>query len=128
VWDQNAPWDRLGHTSTANKLFLGPAGAAPDEAQNWLLVSTDVNGDTYNGSPMVDGPFQGFYANFNAASILPPGTDPGAGGGNVIVDPVPNSQPDTKLGDRKLPTLSLNIPGLLMFVLTLLGLRHIRKK
>jgi hypothetical protein len=31
----------------------------------WDLMSTDANGDGTNGLPMIDGPFPGFYANFN---------------------------------------------------------------
>jgi len=72
VYDINAPWnDPTGQGDQLNDLWDGPAGVAPSVTINWGLVSTDVNGDGKIGSPMVDGPFVGFYANFN--------DNPGAG-------------------------------------------------
>ncbi|MDX2505599.1 MAG: hypothetical protein QNL62_14130, partial [Gammaproteobacteria bacterium] len=66
-------------TSTINDLWLGATGVAPAVDTSWRLVSTDVNGDGNNGSPMIDGPFNGYYANFNykpagAGESLPPYT------------------------------------------------------
>ncbi|MDH5710884.1 MAG: cadherin-like domain-containing protein, partial [Gammaproteobacteria bacterium] len=78
VYDKNAVWnDPTGQGDQVNDLWTGPAGASPDPLAPWGLVSRDVNGDGINGSPMVDGPFVGFYANFNdapsgTAAALPP--------------------------------------------------------
>ncbi|RDH86150.1 MAG: hypothetical protein DIZ80_01390 [endosymbiont of Galathealinum brachiosum] len=67
VWEQNAVWnDPDGSASPVNNLFDGVSGEAPDPATTWKLVSIDHNADGFVGSPMVDGPFIGFYANFNA--------------------------------------------------------------
>lgn len=122
VWSQNAAWDRLGAGGTKNALFLGAAGAAPDLATSWVLVSTDVNGDGVVGSPMVDGPFEGFYANFNAIAILPPGTVIGPAD-DVAVDAVAHSQQDTELGDSLLA--SMNLLGLFASLLILVRLRQV---
>ena len=72
VWDQNAAWnDSTGQGDAYNDLWMGFAGIAPDPTTRWSLVSSDVNGDGINGLPMVDGPFTGFYANFNLGAALP---------------------------------------------------------
>ena len=72
VWDRDAVWiDPDGSTTTKNNLFDGVSGAAPDVTATWKLVSTDFDADGINGSPMVDGPFIGFFANFN---VGPSGT------------------------------------------------------
>jgi len=113
VWDIDAVWDQHGDADPKNQLYNGLAGLAPDPATTWKLVSTDVNGDGVNSSPMVDGPFQGFYANFNAgpgATAPPP-------------EPYTGTAPDTKLSAG----LSLNIWGLFAGLLTLLGLRRLGK-
>ena len=72
VWDQNAAWtDPDGPCNNPflctkiNDLYLGPAGPSPDSTANWLLISTDDDGDGFNGIPMPDGTFTGFNANFN---------------------------------------------------------------
>lgn len=65
VWDIDSVWNDHGDTAPKNRLWSGAAGTAPDPASIWQLVSRDVNGDGINGSPMVDGPFTGFYAIFN---------------------------------------------------------------
>lgn len=116
VWNQNAQWDRLGNTGNTNKLFLGAAGVTPAEDANWELVSTDVNGDTMNGAPMVDGPFQGFYANFN--------NQPDKSGSPA--EPYTGTAQDTKLGSSLLA--SMNIIGLFISVMMLIGLRQLNRK
>jgi len=85
VWDVNGVWDTYGATFPINALWTGPAGVAPDPATTWKLVSRDVNGDLINGAPMIDGPFQGFYANFNAGPDLYLDTD-----GDDITDNLDN--------------------------------------
>ena len=75
VYEKDGVWDRHGATGLVNKLWDGAAGEAPDPDTSWRLVSRDVNGDNFNGNPMVDGPFIGYYANFNdtpGASAPPP--------------------------------------------------------
>lgn len=116
VWDQNAVWDRHGQTGETNKLHLGPAGVTPAEDATWVLVSTDINGDDINGSPMVDGPFQGFYANFN--------NKPDQAGGDP--EPFVNTQQDTTLGSG--PLASLNVFGLIISLTILVGLRLISRR
>lgn len=125
IWSIDAAWDRLGATGTKNALFSGAAGPAPDLATAWALVSTDVNGDAVNGSPMVDGPFKDFYANFNALAIFPPGTVIGPPPASNV-PAVPHSQQDTTLGDSLLA--SVNVFGLLLGLLVLLRLRQISVK
>ena len=108
VWDENAVWDNYHDTPPKNELFTGPAGVAPDPTTTWELVSIDVNGDGIHGSPMIDGPFINFYANFNntpAASAAPP-------------PPIDTVAPDTSLGAS-----SLNIWGLIVGMFALMGLR-----
>ena len=89
VWNKDAVWDDPdGVDGPTNNLFTGDAGLAPDPTTTWKLVSTDVDGDGINGSPMVDGPFIGFSANFNAgpgATAAPP-------------PPITTTVVDTKLG------------------------------
>lgn len=117
VWERNGVWDRAGATGNENKLFLGPAGATPAEDAVWELVSVDANGDGINGAPMVDGPFQGFYANFNNKP------DRGSNDGpNVIV----MEQGDTELGDSLLASIDIYL--LLSGVLSILGLRRLRAR
>ena len=66
VWKRDAVWiDPDGDISPKNQLFDGISGEAPDVATLWKLVSTDFDSDGINGSPMVDGPFINFFANFN---------------------------------------------------------------
>lgn len=116
VWNQNTSWDRLGQTGDNNKLWLGTAGLPPAEDANWELVSSDVNGDDINGSPMVDGPFVQFYANFNnkpdKAGILPA--------------PYTGTAQDTKLGSGILA--SMNVMGLFASLMLLVGFRHYSRK
>jgi len=115
VWDKNAQWNRHGKTGNANKLFLGAAGVTPAEDANWELVSTDINGDNINSSPMVDGPFVGFYANFNnkpdKANTPPP--------------PYTGTASATKLDSS---ILSLNFAFLFTSLLLMLGLRKFNQK
>jgi len=79
-WEENGVWnDPDGPTSGSNNLWLGAKGIAPAVDTTWRLVSTDVNGDGINGTPMLDGPFIDNYANFNykpagAGESLPPYT------------------------------------------------------
>ncbi len=116
VWDQNKQWDRLGNTGEVNKLWLGTAGLPPAEDANWELVSTDVDGDGINGSPMVDGPFVDFSANFN--------NKPDKAG--IPPEPFVNTQQDTELGSGILA--SMNIVALFASLMMLVGLRHIGRK
>jgi len=93
VWEQNAIWnDPDGQASPVNNLFQGEAGTPHDVTQPWKLVSTDLNADGINGSPMVDGPFIGFYANFNA------GGSPADSDGDEIFDGVDNCPLDYNPG------------------------------
>ena len=76
VWSRNAAWNRnplnldpapkLG----VNDVFTGPAWGGPDGVTvnmntTWKFVSTDPDGDGFNGVKMVDGPFEKYIANFN---------------------------------------------------------------
>ena len=115
VWEPSGVWDRHGQTGVFNQLWDGSAGVAPDPDGTWELVSTDVNGDDINGAPMIDGPFQGLYANFSF----------GPSGQGEEKPPFVNTQPDTKIDDN---VFSMNIAGLLASLMMLLGLRHIGRK
>ena len=116
VWDKDGVWDQHGDVNPKNQLHNGQAGSAPDPTTTWKLVSTDVNGDGVNASPMVDGPFQGFYANFNA----------GPGASAPPTQPYAGSASDTALGGSVLASLS--ILGMFTGLLTLIGLRRLGKK
>jgi len=116
VWDVDGVWDAHGATDPTNKLWDGQAGLPPDPTTTWKLVSTDVNGDNKNGAPMVDGPFQDFYANFNA----------GPAGTTEPVPPYQGTAPETEIGDSVLA--SINLWGLFAGLITLLGLRLTSKK
>ena len=123
VWDKNAAWDRLGKTGEANKLYNGLAGLPAHQDAIFELVSTDVTGfttpegmlmptgDGFNGAPMVDGPFEKFYANF---SYKP---DRGA-----KVEVLEIRQGDTELGGSSLA--SLDLYALFIGMVSLLGLRR----
>jgi len=80
VWDLNAIWafgPNDGNTKSiletqdsncngiGKKADLGSPECAAFFATEWLFASTDDNGDGIPGTPMVDGPFRGFNANFN---------------------------------------------------------------
>ncbi len=78
-------------------------------------MSTDLNGDLVNGTPMVDGPFQGFYANFNA----------GPGGTAPPPEPYTGTAPDTKIGTG---LASISVWGLSAGLLTFFGFRRFSKK
>ncbi|MFK5948349.1 MAG: hypothetical protein QM500_06230, partial [Methylococcales bacterium] len=113
VWKQDDLWEDLdGDASAKNNLFSGSAGSAPDPTKPWKLVSTDHNADSVNGSPMVDGPFIGFYANFNAGP-----------GGTTVVLPITTETKDTKLGSG-----SVGIGTLLVSLFSLLGFGLRRKR
>ena len=102
VWNRNDVWaDADGVSNVKNNLFAGDAGSAPVPASIWKLVSTDLNDDGINGSLMVDGPFIGFYANFNAAPSLVQGpTDPLDADGDGVEDLTDNC-PNTFNPDQK---------------------------
>ena len=73
VWNQNDLWaDPDGSSSPVNDLWLGQNGDAPDPSLIWQLVSTDANGDGFNGISFVDGPFNGFSPNFNFGQVPVP--------------------------------------------------------
>lgn len=114
VWDRDAVWDDFGDTAPRNAVFLGN-GVPPDVTKPWKLVSTtqfsDGNG-TVHGSPMIDGPFQGFYANFNA----------GPGGVGAGLPPIATKSPNTKLGSSSMSLWSM-FAGLLF----LIGLRKVNR-
>jgi len=117
VWAQNAVWDRLGKTGgTQNRIYLGETGVPPAEDATWALISTDINGDGFNGAPMVDGPFQGYYANFSYK--------PGSSGAGI--EPFVNTQQDTELGSSLLA--SFNVYLLILGIFSLLGIRRIYSK
>lgn len=104
VWNRNDVWaDPDGTASLKNNLWQGAAGLAPALDANWELVSTDANGDSVNGSPMIDGPFNGYYANFNSkpdkTATCDDGTDPPC---TVVVQ-----ADDTPLGNGSLNWLTL---------------------
>ncbi|MCK5643738.1 MAG: hypothetical protein KAJ19_23255, partial [Gammaproteobacteria bacterium] len=113
VYDFNQAWaDATGQGDATGDLHTGAAGAAPDPTTTWKLVSTDFNGDGVNGTPMVDGPFIGFYANFNAGPAVYAGEQP----------PITTETVDTKLGGG---TLSL---AALLGMLPLISLFRRRNK
>lgn len=56
-------WNK--HSTFAGPLWTGCCGASSNAANVWDLASVDGNGDNVPGTPMVDGPFLGFNANFN---------------------------------------------------------------
>jgi len=112
VWDVNGVWeDADGQSvldppeSPKNDLELGGGGTPPDPLTIWELVSRDVNGDGVNGSPMVDGPFIGYYSNFS---------DGPAGSGAAKL-PITGTASDTRLGGGALGLVSLL--GLLSIVI-----------
>ena len=112
VWRENFVWnDPDGDATEKNNLFLGDAGSAPDVTQPWFLASIDVNGDGINGMPMVDGPFIGFYANFNAGP-----------GGTTVVVPFEGTADNTLLGGG-----SMSLGALLTSLVSLLGFGLFRK-
>jgi hypothetical protein len=57
VWNANAVFG-------PSPMWTG-SGACNNASQVWDLMSTDADGDGKNGAVMIDGPFQGFSANFN---------------------------------------------------------------
>ena len=68
VWNQHAQW-QSGPGST-NGLWTGPAWGGPagymvNPATTWTFASTPGTGNGIDGTPMVNGPFTGFSANFN---------------------------------------------------------------
>jgi hypothetical protein len=117
VWDVGGVWDTYGATAPVNSLWTGNAGDAPDPTTTWKLVSRDINADSINGSPMVDGPFQGFYANFNA----------GPGGTAPPLEPYTGTAPDTKLGGSLFAS-PMNPWVLIAVLTTLFGVRRFSKK
>jgi hypothetical protein len=79
-------------------------------------VSTDANGDGVVGSPMVDGPFQGFYANFNSS---PGATAPPQ-------EPYTGTAKDTKIGSGLFAS-PMNPWVLITVFMTLFGVRRFRR-
>ena len=72
VWDRDSVWaDADGQNSPVNNLWTGAAGVSPDPFLPWQLVSTDADSDGFNGITMIDGPFQGFSANYNFNRVVP---------------------------------------------------------
>lgn len=76
VWDKDGIWS-YENTFWQGFAITDPSGDPPFSGTTWELVSTDVNGDGIPGAPMIDGPFTGFYANFNSGpeSTLSPDID-----------------------------------------------------
>ncbi len=126
VWDKNGVWNMHGSTNNVNKLWAGQAGENPDPTTTWKLVSAStghsIKGTLINGTPMVDGPFQAFYANFNAG---PAGTVPAP-------PPYVGTAPVTKISNSgfagKSGLASLSFFGLFAALATLFGLRRLGKK
>ena len=113
VWDASGTgvwYDPDGDLSAANNLFVGRAGLAPDLDTTWKLVSIDLDNDGFNGTKMVDGPFDGFYANFNA----------GPASVGVEAPPIKMTAPDSKLEDAAVGSLGLGgllcLPSLVSFI------------
>jgi hypothetical protein len=65
VWTPNAVFG-------PSPLAAGGTGICGTNPANkvWDWMSSDWNGDGFNGYPMVDGPFTGFNANFNVMGIV----------------------------------------------------------
>ncbi|VAW52040.1 hypothetical protein MNBD_GAMMA05-595 [hydrothermal vent metagenome] len=127
VWDLNSAWNdpdgnrAVGEpgATTANDLYLLETDTPPDVNTTWLLVSSDFNGDGFNGSPMLEAPFPGFYANFNAGpqgTALPPPPCTKSNGCDLG---------NTSLGED--PISATGIWTLLISLLALFGLRKIHK-
>ncbi|BAV33870.1 hypothetical protein SCL_1565 [Sulfuricaulis limicola] len=68
VW-QSGSWTSL---NPGNPIFKGANGTYIGPIYN--LVSTDWDGDGIAGGGMIDGPFQGFNANFNVNAVPVPAT------------------------------------------------------
>jgi hypothetical protein len=115
VWDVDGVWNRHGGTGQNNKLWDGPAGLPPEPTTTWKLISTDYDGDGINASPMLDGPFQGSAANFNAGPAATTGPTP----------PYVDNAPDTDIGSG---LASVTIWGLISGLASLLGFRRFTKK
>ena len=69
VWDQNTTWTDPDAGDKNNlwtgARWAGPSGYTVHPQTQWAYVSTDNDGDGIVGVKMIDGPFQGFSANFN---------------------------------------------------------------
>ncbi len=68
VWNQHAQW--VSGPGAENGLWTGPAWGGPagymvNPATTWTFASTPDTNNGINGTPMVNGPFIGFSANFN---------------------------------------------------------------
>ena len=63
IWNQGAVF-------APSPLYTGPTNCA-NAAQSWDLMSADWDGDGQNGAKMIDGPFNGFSANFNILMTTP---------------------------------------------------------
>jgi hypothetical protein len=117
VWSLGEAWDTYGLAPPQNELWTGATGPAPDPETLWVWVSTDVNGDGINGTPMVDGPFQGYYANFNRSPLTTGESKP----------PYTGTAPDTKIGSGLFAS-PMNPWLLLTVAMALFGLRRFNYK
>jgi hypothetical protein len=71
VWDQNAVWQQADPTINGlwtGEKWAGPAGFTVNPATTWRAVTSDSDGDGFNGVKMIDGPFIGYMADFNLSA------------------------------------------------------------
>ncbi len=116
AWKEDTSWNTYGKTAPTNQLWLGNAGVPPSPTTDWRFVSSDVPNDGtdgINGTPMVDGAFIGFYANFNYK--------PGTAGEKL--PPV-----DTEISDVEVGGFSMGIWSLMAGLFSVFGLRRINNK
>jgi len=115
IWKENAQWDTYGAVAPKNQLWLGDAGIPPAADTDWRLVSSDVAGDGVdgiNGTPMIDGPFEGYFANFNYK--------PGTAGEDL--------PPHTGQIESTKASFSMGLWSLLAGLISVFGLRRIKNK
>ena len=111
-------WDNHGDTAPVNAQWIGAAGVPPATPENsadpadWVLASTDLNGDGINASPMIDGAFVGSYANFNYK--------PNRSG--TPLEPV-----TTEISDVDIDGFSFSLWTLVAGLISLFGLRRIKR-
>lgn len=76
LWKANDSWNgtKVG-TSTTKDLFNtanpNPNGNTGDTIWSFVSVDTSLDANNFHGTAMIDGPFQGFSANFNVAVPVP---------------------------------------------------------
>lgn len=71
VWDHNALWKQTNPSTNGlwtGDAWAGPAGFTVNPATTWLYVTSDSDGDGFNGVKMIDGPFIGYMADFNLSA------------------------------------------------------------